>query len=100
MSFDKDEYFTENEGKLSYDMQVLKAEISDKPDLIIQITKMICETCSPSGGEFNTTSDYTLVDELGDKRYNLNIKAHNRKIEKAWETALKSKTDEYFKNLF
>lgn len=100
MSFDKDEYFTENEGKLSFDMQVLKAEISDKPDLIIQITKMICETCSPSGGEFKTTSDYTLVEEFGDKRYNLNVKAHNRKVEKGWETALKDKTDTYFKNLF
>ena len=98
--FDKDGFFNNPENKVTYDQQVLKAQIMDKSDLIVQITKMICETCSPSGGDFKTTSDYTLVDEIGDNRYNLNLRAHNRKIEKAWETVLKEKTDNYFKNLF
>lgn len=100
VTFDKETFFNDPEQKMTFDLQVLKAQIMEKPDLLLQITKMICETCSPSGGEFKTTSDYTLVDEIGGERYNLNIKAINRKVEKAWEDALKDKTSEYFKNLF
>ena len=97
---DKEEFFKNEAQRLTFDQQVLKAQIMDKGDLLLQITKAICEVCSPSGGEFKTTSDYTLVSDMADKHYNLNIKAANRKFEKAWGDALKDKTAEYFKNLF
>lgn len=98
--FDKEEFFNDESQRLTFEQQVLKAQIMDKPDLLLLITKKICEVCSPSGGEYNTTNDYTLVKDFGDTHYNLNVKSANRKVEKAWEDALKDKTDEYFKNLF
>ena len=97
---DKEEFFNDPSQRLTFDQMVLKAQIMDKPDLLLAITKKICETCSPSGGEYKTTNDYTLVENYGDTSYNLNIKAANRKVEKAWEEALKEKNDEYFKNLY
>lgn len=100
MTFDKEEFFNDNSQRLTFDQQVLKAQIMDKSDLLLQITKSICELCSPSGGNYKTTNDYTLVEKFGDTHYNLNIKAANRRLEKSWEDALKDKTAEYFKNLY
>jgi len=97
---DKETFFNDPSQRMNFDLQVLRSQIMDKSDLLLTITKTICESCSPSGGMFTTTSDYTLSDNMGDKHYNYNIKAHNRRIEKEWEDATKKKTNDYFKNLF
>lgn len=46
--YDKETFFKANEGRLSFEHEVLKAMITDKPDVLLQITKKICEACSPS----------------------------------------------------
>ena len=100
VSVDKEEFFKKDAQKLTFDQQVLKAQILDKGDLLLQITKGICEVCSPSGGEFKSTKDYTLVSKVGDKNYKLSLAAANEKVEQGWANMLKKKTDDYFKNLF
>ena len=57
-SYEKDSFFKSNEGRLSFEHEVLKAMIMDKPDVLQQITKKICEACSPSR------------EELRDNRFN------------------------------
>ena len=42
--YDKETYFEANKDRLSPELYVLKAQIMDKPDLLIAITKKICET--------------------------------------------------------
>ena len=98
--FDKEKFFNDESQHLSFELEVLRSQIMDKSDLLLQITKMICETCSPSGGEYNSINDYTLQETFGDVRYNNNIKSINRKIEREWDEALKAKTSQYFKNLY
>ena len=41
----------------------------DKPDLLIAITKKICETCSPREDSYQATNDYTLSEIYKDKDY-------------------------------
>jgi hypothetical protein len=92
--------------------------IIDKPDVLLQITKKICEVCSPSkeeikeNGRFdpreNTKylSKYTVIDDYGkdtngkNKKYSYSLYLANKKIEKDWERAVQAKTNKYFKNLF
>ena len=50
-SYEKDSFFKSNEGRLSFEHEVLKAMIGDKPDVLLQITKKICEACSPTRDE-------------------------------------------------
>lgn len=71
-TYDKDKYFEENKDKLSIDMYILKAMIGDKKDLLIAITKRICEVCSPRENSYRSTSDYTLKEVYKDKRYEYN----------------------------
>lgn len=68
-TYDKETYFESNKDRLSPELYVLKAQINDKPDLLIAITKKICETCSPREGSFQHTSHYTLKDIYKDKEY-------------------------------
>lgn len=49
--YEKESFFKSNEGRLSFEHEVLKAMIGDKPDVLAQITKKICEACSPSREE-------------------------------------------------
>ena len=50
-SYEKDSFFKSNEGRLSFEHEVLKAMIGDKQDVLLQITKKICEACSPTRDE-------------------------------------------------
>lgn len=89
-TYDKESFFKSNEDRLTFEHQVLKAMIMDKSDLLIQITKQICETCSTHDDMFSKISDYTMGDTYGkDKdgnpvRYSFNIEAQNRKLERKW----------------
>ena len=70
-TYDKEAYFAANEGRLSPDLYVLKAMIADKPDLLVAITKKICDNCSPREGAYQTTGNYTLSDVYVNKEYEL-----------------------------
>jgi hypothetical protein len=89
-TYDKESFFKTNEDRLSFEQQVLKAMIGDKSDLLIQITKKICEACSTHDSTFTSVSDYTLSQDYGKDKddntvtYNFNIEAQNRKLEKKW----------------
>lgn len=126
-TYDKDEYFKENKDRLPQELYVLKAQISDKPDLLIAITKKICETCSPREGSYQNTSSYTLSDvfktkeyeKLEDgtlkrdrngklvvkrvknsKKYYYSLNAWNRKMVAEYGQAVAEKTKQYFTNLY
>lgn len=74
--YDKETFFKTNEGRLSFEHEVLRNMIIDKPDLLLQIVKKICEACSPSkedikeNGHFDPKdnskylSQYTTVEEF------------------------------------
>ena len=49
--YDKEAFFKANEGRLSFEHEVLRSMIMDKPDTLSLITKKICEACSPSKDE-------------------------------------------------
>lgn len=89
-SYDKEAFFKTNEDRLAFEHQVLKGMIMDKPDLLIQITKKICETCSTHDDMFNKIGDYTMTEYYGKDKdgnpvsYNFNIEAQNRKLERKW----------------
>jgi len=89
-SYDKDSFFKANEDRLTFEQQVLKSMIIDKSDLLIQITKQICETCSEHDDLFKKLGDYTMIANYGKDKdgnevsYNLNIEAQNRKLERKW----------------
>lgn len=57
-SYEKDSFFKSNEGRLSFEHEVLKAMIGDKPDILLQITKKICEACSPTKEEIKETGRF------------------------------------------
>ena len=90
-TYDKESFFKANEGKLTFEQQVLKSMIMDKNDLLIQITKQICETCSTYEGIYNKISDYTISESYGkdkdgnDVTYTFNIDALNRRLERKWQ---------------
>lgn len=89
-TYDKESFFKTNEGRLTFEQQVLKGMIMDKSDLLIQITKQICETCSTHEDMFKKISDYTMTEYYGKDKdgnpvsYNFNIEAQNRKLERKW----------------
>ena len=61
-SYDKENFFKSNEGRLSFDHEVLKSMIIDKPDVLLQITKKICEACSPSREEIKEAGFFDYKD--------------------------------------
>lgn len=117
-SYEKEAFFKANEGRLSFEQEVLKGMIIDKPDVLLQITKKICEVCSPSKDEIKEKgyfdpkenakylSKYTVIEDYGKdaegktKNYCYSIKLANKKREKEWERAVMDKTKKYFKNLY
>lgn len=117
-SYDKESFFKANDGRLSFEHEVLKKMIIDKPDVLLQITKKICEACSPSREEIKDKgyfdwkennkylSKYTVIDDYGKdangktKKYAYSLNLANKKIEKDWERSVIGKTNRYFKNLF
>lgn len=100
LSFDKDAFFEENKDRLSIEHYILRSQIIDKQDLLIAITKKICEACSPRDNGFQKTSDYVLSESYGDKEYNFSIEEENKKLFKKWEKDFEKKTRKYFSNLF
>ena len=104
-TFDKDEYFKENEGKLSTEMYVLKAMINDKQDLLMYITKKICETCSPHDDLYTSIDNYTTsVTFTNDdfevkKKYFLSPKKTYNKYVSDWAKSVSEKTKKYFASL-
>ena len=117
-SYEKEAFFKANEGRLSFEQEVLKGMIIDKPDVLLQITKKICEVCSPSKDEIKEKgyfdpkenakylSNYTVIDDYGTasngqkKKYCYSIRMTNKKREKEWERAVMDKTKKYFKTLY
>lgn len=127
-SYDKDTYFEENKDRLTAEMYVLKAQILDKPDLLLAITKKICEVCSPREDSYKVTSDYILSDIYKDKEYEVieggvlkrdkngklvskkgqtngkkyfySINMANRKLAADWGKLVAEKTKQYFANLY
>jgi len=115
-SYEKEAFFKSNEGRLSFEQEVLRAMIMDKQDVLLQITKKICEACSPSKSELKEKFDpresskylskYVVIDNYGkdangkNKKYAYSLYLANKKIEKDWERAVQKKTEKYFKNLF
>ena len=117
-SYEKENFFKTNEGRLSFEHEVLKRMIIDKPDVLLQITKKICEACSPSREEIKDKgyfdprennkylSKYTVIDDYGkdangkNKKYAYSLYLANKKIEKDWERSVMGKTNRYFKNLY
>jgi hypothetical protein len=117
-SYEKEGFFAANEGRLSFEHEVLKRMIIDKPDVLLQITKKICEACSPSREEIKDKgyfdprennkylSKYTVIDDYGkdangkNKKYAYSLYLANKKIEKDWERSVMGKTNRYFKNLY
>ena len=89
-SYDKESFFKSNEDRLTFEQQVLKSMIMDKADLLLQITKSICEVCSVHENSFNSIADYTLSEKYGkdvngkEVKYDFNIEAYNRKLERKW----------------
>ena len=89
-TYDKETFFKSNEGRLTFELQALKGMIGDKSDLLIQITKQICETCSTHDDAFSKIGDYTMAEYYGKDKdghnvsYNFNIEAQNRKLERKW----------------
>lgn len=116
--YDKETFFKDNEGRLSFEHEVLKGMIMDKPDVLLQITKKICEACSPSKDEIKEKgyfdpkenakylNRYTVTEEYGNdngekgKKYSYSLYLTNKKIEREWERSLSEKTKNYFKNLY
>ena len=116
-SYEKDSFFKANEGRLSFEHEVLKGMIIDKPDVLLQITKKICEACSPSkeeikeNGKFDSRDNkylrkYTVIDNYGkdangnDKKYAYSLYLANLKTERDWERSVADKTKKYFRNLY
>ena len=125
-TYDKDTYFSENKERLSPELYVLKAQINDKQDLLLAITKKICEICSPREDSYQSTSDYTLSSvykskvyeklENGDlkrdkngnlvskkgtnKKYYYSINMANKKLIADWGKSVSDKTKKYFQNLY
>ena len=89
-SYDKESFFKSNEDRLTFEQQVLKSMIMDKSDLLLQITKSICEVCSVHDNSFTSIGDYTLSESYGkdangkEVKYDFNIEAYNRKLERKW----------------
>jgi len=116
-SYEKENFFKTNEGRLSFEHEVLKRMIIDKPDVLLQITKKICEVCSPTREEIKEKgypdprenkylNKYTVIDNYGKdangktKKYAYSLYLANKKIEKDWERSVMGKTNRYFKNLY
>lgn len=115
-TFPKKTFFEENEGKMSFDLELIKAMINDKDDTLLNITKMICDACAPDKDDLGDRKfidhrdyprfleNYTLSDEFksdsNTKKYWYSLKEANREVEAKWDTFLKKKTANYFNNLF
>ena len=105
-SYDKEVYFKEYEGRLSPEIYVMKAMMGDKQDLLIAITRKICEVCSPRENGYQTIKDYVTdevyrtVDEngieLNSKKYIFSLSKMKHKAMAEWGVSVAEKTKQYF----
>lgn len=58
--YEKEAFFTANEGRLTFEQELLKAMIMDKQDVLLAITKAICKACSPSREELKETGYFDI----------------------------------------
>lgn len=117
-SYEKEKYFEQNQDKLSHDLYVLKNQIMDKGDVLLNITRKICEVCSPKEGMQQSLKDFTMsetyrsfeygTDEDGKivakrpkkgKKYFFGANAY-KKFMHDWGNAVSEKTKKYFDNLY
>ena len=127
--YDKETFFKTNEGRLSFEHEVLRSMIMDKQDVLLQITKKICEACSATKDEIKDNNlkgrfdpkesskylaKYTVIEEFGNdkkfeeanggkvkpRKYAYSLYLANKKIEREWEGAVQKKTNKYFKDLY
>lgn len=114
-TYDKNAFFEENKDRLSSELYCLREMIIDKPDLLVYITKHICDVCSPREDSFKKISDYTLYDIFGNdnttkkaskgvkiknRKYAFTLNAINSKVERDWMKKTAEKTKQYFKELY
>lgn len=119
MLYDKNEFFEENKDRLSPELYVLRAQIMDKSDVLLAITREICSTCAQREGVRQGLGDMTMtetyhsysykVDENGkvvvnkpknSKKYYFNNNGAYRKYVSDWGKAVADKTKKYFDNLY
>lgn len=113
LTYDKETFFEKNDGRLPAELGVIRAMIMDKQDVLLAITKKICETCSPREKGFKGIGDYDTVESYGNdsitvkngatnkrKKYHFDMNVYNNVIASAWGKALAKKTKEYFSNLY
>ena len=62
VTYDKETFFSMNKGRLSFENEVLRGMIMDKPDVLLQITKTICEACSVSKDEIKENGFFDFKD--------------------------------------
>ena len=88
-----------------------------KQDVLQQIIKLICDTCTPDKEETDGVrlnrretakylQDYTMEEtfknddkSLGERTYSTNVDLMNRRLLRDWERATRSKTNDYFNSL-
>ena len=117
--YDKETYFKTNADRLSAELYVLRAMIMDKPDLLQQIARKICETCSPRENLYKGIGDYTvseiyrtdkehttldgklIVEEkTPSKKYFYSVNLTNNKYISDWAKSVAKKTQKYFDTLY
>lgn len=83
-TYDKNTFFETNKDRMTPELYVIRGQIMDKPDLLSNITKMICEVCSPRENLYKKTSDYThvLTFGKGKNKVKYNLFSSDHKISK------------------
>lgn len=112
-TYDKNQFFEEKGDRLNPELYCLKAMIMDKDDLLVWITKRICETCSPRDNGFSKLGDYSIINTYGNDdqtksvskntkkmKYNFNVKSAAKRADYALGKKLEEKTKAYFKTLY
>lgn len=117
-SYEKEKYFEMNEDKLSHDLYVLRSQIIDKSDVLLGITRKICDICSPKEGMQQSLKDFTMSETYRNFDYVLNengeiVSKCPKKSKKYffrgnpyekfmydWGAVLSDKTKKYFENLY
>ena len=68
-TFEKDKYFEDNDERLSIELYILKQMLAGRQDLLLAITKKICENCSPRENGYNSPEDYAISQEYSNVDY-------------------------------
>lgn len=118
-SFEKETYFETNKDRLSHELYVLRGQILDKSDVLLSITRKICEMCAPKEGVQQNLSDFIMSDTYKNYEYKFDENGHivsskpikgrkytfgsgsaYKKYVQEWSKAVSDKTKEYFDNLY